>query len=284
MNKLESFLELIKEFDNSLKFEIVEIGAHPYDGIKQPFHLLLDYFQKSQIYAFEVDKSECEKLNKLCKKGMRYFPFALGAKKETRKFYQTNHPMCSSLYEPNEKLIKLYNNFEVAYLKNTTNIETITLDEFLKDQKIETIDFIKIDIQGAELDVFRGAVNNLKSVLMIISEVEFIHHYVNQPLFGDVCSFLGNNNLMFHKFLGLSGRTLKPVILKNDKSFPTQHIWSDAVFIKNILKVSELNNSQLLKLAIFSFIYGSLDLSYYCLVNYDEKNQSKISELFKKIT
>ena len=86
MNKLESFLELIKEFDNSLKFEIVEIGAHPYDGIKQPFHLLLDYFQKSQIYAFEVDKSECEKLNKLCKKGMRYFPFALGEKKETRKF------------------------------------------------------------------------------------------------------------------------------------------------------------------------------------------------------
>ena len=76
--------------------------------------------------------------------------------------------------------------------------------QFLKDQKIETIDFIKIDIQGAELDVFRGAVNNLKSVLMIISEVEFIHHYVNQPLFGDVCSFLDNNNLMFHKFLGLA--------------------------------------------------------------------------------
>ena len=137
MNKLESLLELIKEFDNSLKFEMVEIGAHPYGGIKQPFHLLLDYFPKSQIYAFEVDKNECEKLNKLCKKGMRYFPFALGVKKETRKFYQTNHPMCSSLYEPNEKLIKLYHNFEVAYLKNTTNIETITLDEFLKDQKLD---------------------------------------------------------------------------------------------------------------------------------------------------
>ena len=35
--------------------------------------------------------------------------------------------MCSSLYEPNEKLLRLYNNFSVAYLKNITEIKTITV-------------------------------------------------------------------------------------------------------------------------------------------------------------
>ena len=60
-------------------------------------------------------------------------------------------------------------------------------------------------------------------------------------------------------------------------------MWSDAVFIKNILKIEELNNSQLLKLAIFSYLYGSPDLSYFCLFNYDKRNHTKIIELFKKI-
>jgi len=282
-NRLLNFFKLIKKFDESLKFQIVEIGANPYGKFNERFHKLLDYFPNSKIYAFDVDKNECEKLNNLCKKGMKFFPFVLGEKKEKRKFYQTNHPMCSSLYEPNEKLIKLYNNFNVAYLKNVIDIETISLDDFLEDQKINTLDFIKIDIQGAELDVFRGAVKCLKSVLMVVSEVEFISHYINQPLFGDVCSFLDKNNLMFHKFVGLAGRTLRPVVLGNDINFASQHIWSDAVFIRNILKVSEIKSSQLLKLAVFSYLYRSLDLTFYCLTLYDKINDTKISELYKKI-
>ena len=80
--------------------------------------------------------------------------------------------------------------------------------------------------------------------------------YNKQPLFGDVCSFLNSKDIMFHKFLGLAGRSLIPVIL---------------------------NNSQLLKLAIFSYLYGSPDLSYFCLFNYDKRNHTKIIELFKKI-
>ncbi len=214
---------------------------------------------------------------------MKFHPYALGDKEEKRKFYETNHPMCSSLYEPNEKLLKLYNNLSVAYLKSVTEIKTISLDNFVKKEKIDSIDFIKIDIQGAELDALRGAEKCLKNVLTIISEVEFLPIYNKQPLFGDVCSFLNSKDIMFHKFLGLAGRSLIPVILNNDVNFPTQHMWSDAVFIKNILKIEELNNSQLLKLAIFSYLYGSPDLSYFYLFNYDKKNHTKIIELFKKI-
>lgn len=64
--------------------------------------------------------------------------------------------MCSSLYKPNEKLVSLYNNMEVAMLKSIESIETDSLDYFTKENSIESVDFIKIDIQGAELDVFQG--------------------------------------------------------------------------------------------------------------------------------
>ena len=281
--KLEKFFELIKQFNEFLKFEIVEIGAHPYGKQREPFHILLDFFPNSKIHAFEVDENECNKLNKLTKKGFKFHPYALGDKEEKRKFYETNHPMCSSLYEPNEKLLKLYNNLSVAYLKKISEIKTISLDSFVKKEKVDAIDFIKIDIQGAELDTFRGAETSIKNVLTIISEVEFLPLYNKQPLFGDVCSFLNNKDIMFHKFLGLSGRSLIPVILQNDANFPSQHMWSDAVFVRNILKIKELDNSQLLKLATFSYLYGSPDLTYFCLFNYDKNNKKNLSDLFKKI-
>ena len=42
-------------------------------------------------------------------------------------------------------------------------------------------------------------------------------------------------------------------------------------FLKLIRKFDELNNSQLLKQTIFSYLYGSPDLSYFYLINYDKK-------------
>ena len=283
LEKIDSFLTLVKSFNKSLKFEIIEVGAHPYGGKEELFYRLLDFFPNSKVNAFEIDETECQKLNKLSKNGVQFFPYALGYKEEVRKFYETNHPMCSSLYEPDIELLKLYHNLEVAYLKNISEIKTISIDKFMETEKIKTVDFIKIDIQGAELDVFKGANKCLENILSIVSEVEFIQIYKNQPLFGDVCSFLNKKDIMFHKFLGLAGRSLKPIIINNDKNLAIQHIWSDAIFIKNIFKIPELNDSQLLKLAVFSYLYGSPDLTVFCLLNYDKKNKTDMVEQLNKI-
>ena len=170
----------------------------------------------------------------------------------------------------------------VAYLKNVTEIDTISLDDFKKIEQIKSIDFIKIDIQGAELDVFKGASNILKDVLMIVSEVEFVEHYKNQPLFGDVSDFL-KKNFMFHKFLGLSGRALKPVVLKNDENFPSQHMWSDAMFILNFKNIYNTSDNNLLKMAVLSFLYNSPDLTFFYLKEYDKRRKTSICESYQKI-
>ena len=119
---------------------------------------------------------------------MEYYPHALGEKNERKKLYNTEHPMCTSLYKPNEKLIRLYNNLEFAYLKDETEIDTITLDAFVGKYNIEDIDFIKIDVQGAELDIFKGGKNVLKNVIKIVCEVEFVPSMRINP-FGDYVAF-----------------------------------------------------------------------------------------------
>ena len=284
LKKLESFFEIIKKFDKNLKFKILEVGAHPYGEFNERFHILLDHFPGSEIYAFEVDKEECEKLNKSCKKGMKFFPIALGEKRETRKFYETYMPVCSSLYEPRQKFLELYNNLNVAYLKNTTEIDTISVDEFSKSHNLEYVDFIKIDIQGAELDVFKGGVKTLKKTLMIVSEVEWVEQYIDQPLFGDVSSFLKDQDFMIHKFLGYGTRSLKPIILNQNKNFGTQFLWSDALFIRNIMNVSKLSECDLIKSAILSYIYKSPDLTHFYLRKFDEKENSSICNEFEKLS
>ena len=232
---LKKLSKLIADNDKSITFSMLEIGGMPLGEQEEPFYQLLDLFPGSSVVAFEVDEKACEELNKKSKHGVTFYPIALGEKEETRKFYETSHPMCCSLYKPNEELISLYNNFEVAYLKSVSNINTVSLDYFVRENKIGSVDFIKIDIKGAELDVFKGGVEVLKDVLAMVCEVEFLPHYINQPLFGDVCEFLAIRDLMFHKFLGLAGRALAPIVLDNNPNLPTQHIWSDAVFIRHVL-------------------------------------------------
>jgi FkbM family methyltransferase len=278
MNKiLQLTVDLIKDINIDICFTLLEVGAVKISEEEEPFYELLDYFPSSKIVGFEIDKEVCDKMNLSARDGVKYYPHALGEFNEIKELYITNHPMCSSLYKPNEDLISLYHNFKAAYLKSKTTIETITLDNFLETNNIGSLDFIKIDVQGAELDIFRGGKKALNDVLKIVCEVEFIHHYENQPLFGDVCKFLNGYDLMFNKFLGIAGRSLRPIVFNSDKNFASQHIWSDAIFIKHVQKISKLSDKKLLKLSLLSAVYGSLDLTHYCLSRFDERNSSSLA-------
>ena len=278
MNKILQFTaDVIKDTNIDICFTLLEVGAVKISEEEEPFYELLDYFPSSKIVGFEIDKEVCDKMNLSARDGVKYYPHALGEFNESKELYITNHPMCSSLYKPNEDLISLYHNFEAAYLKSKTTIETITLDNFLETNNIGSLDFIKIDVQGAELDIFRGGKKALNDVLKIVCEVEFIHHYENQPLFGDVCKFLNGYDLMFNKFLGIAGRSLRPIVFNSNKNFASQHIWSDAIFIKHVQKISKLSDKKLLKLSLLSAVYGSLDLTHYCLSRFDERNSSSLA-------
>lgn len=275
---LRKLVDTIDQNKSNLKFTLLEIGAAIVGDNKEPFYKLLEYFPSSKIIGFEIEKDVCEKMNANAEKGVKYYPYALGKANEKRNLYITQHPMCSSLYKPNESLISLYNNFEAAYLKNQTEVETISLDYFVDQNKIDAIDFIKIDVQGAELDIIKGGKKSLENVLQIVCEVEFIPHYENQPLFGDVCTYLEKYDLMFNKFLGLSGRALKPIMLNNDPNLASQHIWTDAIFIHHIQKIQNLSDEKLLKLSLLACVYQSLDLTFYCLSHFDKRNATSFGK------
>jgi FkbM family methyltransferase len=253
-----------------LSFSLFEIGARPV-GEHEPFYDLLRAFPRSSLIGFEPEAELCAEMQRTAPAGARYLAHALGSRREKRPLYVTRHPMCSSLYEPDARYIEMFNALEVQALDRVVEVETVDLDGVIADYALAPPDFIKIDIQGAELDVFRGAERSLGSVLQIISEVEFAPMYRSQPLFGDVDRFLRERGLIFHKFGGLSGRMIRPMALADNPAFAVQHLWTDAVFVRDYFRLDALTGEALLKAAVLADLYGSPDLAAKLLSEHDRR-------------
>jgi len=59
---------------------------------------------------------------------------------------------------------------------NTSSVETISIDEFVKEENISKIDFIKLDIEGAELNALKGARETIVSHRPYLA-ICIYHHY-----------------------------------------------------------------------------------------------------------
>ena len=78
-------------------------------------------------------------------------------------------------------------------------VETITLNSFCSQNNITKIDFIHMDVQGAELMVLEGAGNFINSIKAIWLEVSRITLYKNQPLVNDIAEFMKRKNFILLK-------------------------------------------------------------------------------------
>jgi FkbM family methyltransferase len=112
-----------------------------------------------KVLAFEPDESNLHvlmqnvKLNKC--ENVTVFPFALGSENGDKTFYEGIMPTASSFYPKSERL-----HFKV---RKTKQIHVVTLDSFLSKIGIREVNWIKIDAEGADLDVINGAQVTLKN-------------------------------------------------------------------------------------------------------------------------
>ena len=85
----------------------------------------------------------------------------LWSSKGVRKLYILNkRPQSSSMYEPDKKSLSIYGfeekDFHLFDVRKTETVECDTLSSSLKALNINTLDYLKIDTQGAELEILKG--------------------------------------------------------------------------------------------------------------------------------
>ena len=74
--------------------------------------------------------------------------------------------------------------------------ETITLDEIVEKEKIPLPDFIKIDTQGSELDILKGAQKTIDYCSLIYLECPFIEYNQNAPNLSEYLNYLKSINFL----------------------------------------------------------------------------------------
>ena len=117
----------------------------------------------------------------------------LWSSKGIRKLYILDkRPQSSSMYEPDQKSLTIYDfkekDFYLFNVGKTEMVECDTLSSCLKELNINTLDYLKIDTQGAELEILKG-LENYKP-LMIKCEVQIFPMYKKEPSWTEVTNFL----------------------------------------------------------------------------------------------
>lgn len=254
---------------------IMDVGAS-LDGTP-PYQSLIDA-GLAHLIGFEPDAKEYEKLQARYGKPHRIFPYFIGDGRPA-SFHETNVFATGSLYKPNKPILEKFQNlYELVTPVGEHRVDTHALDGITD---IDRVDYLKIDVQGAELAVFRGAERLLKTVLLIHAEVEFLELYEHQPLFSDIDVYLRSQGFVLVRILSLASRAVKPTVLQNHINVGSQHLWGDVLYMRKWFDPAAFTNDELLRLALVTHdIYQMHDFSYHFLSMLDQRSGTDFAQRY----
>jgi FkbM family methyltransferase len=189
---------------------IFDVGANRGQSIKR----FRRQFANASIHAFEPSLNTFRQLE-LQTHGdplSQLNNCALGSKSTELKFYENTHADMNSFLSPGKD--------HWGTIDNCPTVRVETLDEYCRQNSIRSIDLLKIDTQGYDLEVLRGAEMMLSGSLIrsVLIEITFIEIYQEAPRFDEVLGYL-----LDRKFRLIS---LYEVVYRNNAI-----AWADALLV-----------------------------------------------------
>lgn len=276
-------MKALNVFLNEQKIGLVDIGAS--GGVEDRW---LEVEENLKTFLFEPDKRSYEAL-KSHKYVEEIFPVGLGEKETKKTLYLCRKPQASSLLSPEYGFLSNFPGFQRFDLISKELITLSTLDVCLKDKE-EDCDFIKIDTQGTELDILKGGEHLLNSPIIGLEiEVEFVRLYENQPLFGDVCSYLDSKGYQFFDFVNICRWERSQFTLFG------QAVFGDAFFLRSPESFAEilhdispeLAQNKAKKYIAVAALYDHIDLLPVCIECFksflNDDDVLSLSKLYKSL-
>jgi FkbM family methyltransferase len=248
--------------------EVVDVGANPIGG-EPPYGALLRA-GLCRVTGFEPQEAALRELER--HKGPRetYLPYALGdGAPATLRVCHANG--MSSLLEPDAKALALFAGFaEWGKVTARVPVQTRRLDDIAE---IRALDYLKIDVQGSELAVFRGGRAKLARAVAIQTEVSFITLYEKQPGFGEVDMELRAQGFVPHTTAAVKLWPIAPYVAAGDPQRPlNQLLEADVVYVRDFARAERLDDEQLAHLALIAHhCYQSYDLALHCVAELEQR-------------
>lgn len=232
-NQRRLFRILDKFFKRDDSLTILDIGAR---DCRESINFS-QYYRNSKIYAFECNPETIP----VCKKNIEghqnitlvekaisdsngtitFYPINT---EKTRTSHKDGNPGASSLLKASDKFKK------EIYIQDEIKVESITLETFLKNNEIDAIDIMWVDVQGAEMLVLKGLKERVKDIRILHIELEFAEMYRNQALFKDVRTYLKDRGLSLIAFTNFS-RYCCDAVFANNSLNDGQTYWQDGLIL-----------------------------------------------------
>ena len=190
---------------------IFDVGAYKGEWTK----MCTKIFSEAKYYLFEPQNKLDLLLKKPFPNNIIYENVLLGEKDGADVDFYENKTSSSVLR---------FGNHNNPVSKKTTSLDTFTFKE-----KISTIDILKIDVQGYELEVLKGAILSLENTHFLIVEVSFLEIYENAPLANEIIQFLNTQNFQIFDIVDFKLRPLDRILFQVDMFF----IKKDSIIIEN---------------------------------------------------
>lgn len=129
------------------------------------------------------------------------------------KFYPVNTSLSENKDIGFSSLLKINPNYTRRrgnIVQDEVIVKATTLDEYFVGKQLP--DILWVDVEGAELRVFRGASRVLGCVRLIHVEVSFRPMQIGKPLFWEVAEYLKNQGFSFYGFMEIS--TLRTLLYR----------------------------------------------------------------------
>ena len=198
-----------------------------------------------------------------------------GAKRKKKKLYILDKRLgSSSMYEPNQESFDVHNIKNKDYanydITRTLEIECDSLNNLLRENNIQDLDYLKIDTQGAELEILKG-IGEYKPMLIRV-EMHIFTMYKNVPGWHKLLTFLYDLNYISIDWKDIGDHNTR---------IPAE---MDMIFIPNFNNTNGKNlilNSKE-KFISLMLIFGQLNLLKIILkkLNLNEKSIEQLEDLY----
>jgi FkbM family methyltransferase len=176
---------------------VIDAGAHHGNYARVFAHVL----PQAKILCFEPLPETYRILVERTAANPRISPHrvALGSKVQRSVMNVSGVDQASSLLQMNDTHTELWP--ESANV-STADVVVTTLDHFLESHPLSGDLFLKMDVQGFELELLKGATRSLGQVRVIRFEASFVPLYLNAPKFSEICAFLETRGFRFFRIMG----------------------------------------------------------------------------------
>lgn len=151
-------------------------------------------FPDAKIHSFEPFPAAFQALTNTARiLGTEAHPLALSDEIGTKTLYISRLSVLNSVLQPAKER-------ENAFDGRVLTVQATTIDAFCQQHAIDRINLLKIDVQGHELAVLKGAEGFLGSgqIDLIYCEINYLEFYQNQAAWWDIPHYLHRFGYQVH--------------------------------------------------------------------------------------